>query len=112
MRVRQPASGAAEVAALRRRLRAEQASTVADDERALAAEVARGKLAVAAAIGGVASCGSCAVRQPWPVGGFAGGAGCAGGAAELFYDHQLAPLARAGPRPRGLRPPPGGPGPA
>jgi hypothetical protein len=73
MRLRQPASRAAEVAALRRRLRAERASTVADDERALAAEVARIKRAVAVAIGDVASCGSCAARQPWPVGGFDSG---------------------------------------
>ncbi|HEX3481286.1 MAG TPA: hypothetical protein VHT91_40010 [Kofleriaceae bacterium] len=107
MRLRQPASRAAEVAALRQRLRAERASAVADDERALAAEVARVKLAVAAAIGGVASCGSCAVRQPWPVGGFAGGACCAGVTANIFDDHELAALAGAGTRPRDLRPPAG-----
>jgi multidrug efflux pump subunit AcrA (membrane-fusion protein) len=106
-RLRQPASRAAELAALRRRLRVERATAVADDERALAAEVARVKLAVAGAIGSVASCGSCAVRQPWPVGGFAGGACCAGVTAELFDDHELAALARAGTRPRDLRPPAG-----
>lgn len=107
MRLRQPASRTAEVAALRRRLRAERASTVGDDERALAAEVARVKLAAAAAIGSVASCGSCAVRQPWPVGGFAGGACCAGVTPDLFDDHELAALAGAGTRPRDLRPPAG-----
>jgi hypothetical protein len=107
MRLRQPASRAAEVAALRRRLRAEPASAVDDDERALAAGVARAKRAAAAAIGGVASCGSCAVRQPWPVGGFAGGACCAGVTADLFDDHELAALAGAGTRPRDLRPPGG-----
>jgi hypothetical protein len=107
MRLRQPASRATELVALRRRLRAERASTVTDDERALAAEVAHAKLAVAAAIGGVASCGSCAARQPWPVGGFAGGACCAGVTADLFDDHELAALARAGTRPRDLRPPAG-----
>jgi hypothetical protein len=107
MRLRQPASRAAEVAALRQRLRAERATAVADDERALAAEVARVKLAVAGAIGSVASCGSCAVRQPWPVGGFAGGACCAGVTADLFDDHELAALAGAGTRPRDLRPPAG-----
>jgi len=106
-RLGQPASRAAELAALRRRLRVERASAVADDERALAAEVARAKLAVAGAIGGVASCGSCAVRQPWPVGGFAGGACCAGVTAELFDDHELAALARTGTRPGDLRPPAG-----
>lgn len=107
MRLRQPASRAAAVAALRQRLRGERASAVADDERALAAEVARVKLAVAAAIGSVASCGSCAAHQPWPVGGFAGGACCAGVTADLFDDHELAALARAGTRPRDLRPPAG-----
>lgn len=107
MRLRQPASRAAEVAALRRRLRAEQASDVADDERALAAEVARAKLAAAEAIGSAASCRSCAVRQPWPVGGFAGGACCAGVTADLFDEHELAALAGAGTRPGDLRPPAG-----
>jgi len=107
MRLRQPASRAAEVVALRRRLRAERASLVTDDERALATEAAHAKLAVAAAIGSVASCGSCAARQPWPVGGFAGGACCAGATAHVFDDHELAALARAGTRPRDLRPPAG-----
>jgi hypothetical protein len=107
MRLRQPASRAAEVVTLRRRLRAERARTVADDEHPRAAEVARAKLAVAAAIGDVASCGSCAVRQPWPVGGFAGGACCAGTTASIFDDHELAALARAGTSPRDLRPPAG-----
>ena len=107
MRLRQPASRAAEVAALRGRLRVERASTVDDDERTLAAEVARAKLAVAGAIGGVASCGSCAARQPWPVGGFAGGACCSGATPDMFDDHELAALARTGTRPRDLRPPAG-----
>jgi hypothetical protein len=107
MRLRQPSSRAAELATLRWRLRRERASTVASDERTLAAEVARAKLAVAAAIGGVASCGSCAVGRPWPVGGFAGGACCAGVTAGIFDDHELAALARAGTRPRDLRPPAG-----
>jgi hypothetical protein len=107
MRLRQPASRAAEVAAVRQRLRAERASTVGDDERARAAEVRRAKLAVAAGLGSVASCGSCAARQPWPVGGFAGGACCAGVTAHIFDDHELAALAGAGTRPRDLRPPAG-----
>ncbi|TMQ14028.1 MAG: hypothetical protein E6J90_27435 [Deltaproteobacteria bacterium] len=107
MRLRQPASRAAEVAALRQRLRVERASTVADDERGLAGEVARAKRAAAAAFGEVASCGSCAARQPWPVGGFAGGACCAGATASVFDDHELAALAHAGTRPRDLRPPAG-----
>jgi hypothetical protein len=107
MRLCQPASRVAEQTTLRRRLRAERAQTVEDDERAQAAEVARAKLAVAAAIGGVSSCGSCATRQPWPIGGFAGGACCAGATATVFDDHELAALARTGTRPRDLRPPAG-----
>jgi hypothetical protein len=107
MRLRQPASRGDELVALRQRLRTERASTVADDERALAAEVARVKLAVAAVVGRVSSCGSCAARQPWPVGGFAGGACCAGVTAEIFDDRELAALAGAGTRPRDLRPPAG-----
>jgi len=107
MRLRQPASRAAEVATLRQRLRAERAASVADDERALAAEVGRTKRAAAASIGDVASCSSCAVRQPWPSGAFAGGACCAGVTADLFDDHELAALAGAGTRPRDLRPPAG-----
>jgi hypothetical protein len=107
MRLRQPASRAAEVTALRQRLRTERESTVPDDERALAAEVARTKRAAAAVIGSVASCGSCAVNQPWPVGGFAGGACCSGSTAIVFDDHEVAALAGAGTRPRDLRPPAG-----
>jgi len=107
LRLRQPASRAVELVALRRRLRAERASVVTSDERTLAAEVAHAKLAVAEAIGSVASCGSCAARQPWPVGGFAGGACCAGVTANIFDDHELAALAHAGTRPRDLRPPAG-----
>jgi hypothetical protein len=108
MRLRQPASRAAELAALRQRLRAERASRAPADERALATDVARAKAAVAEAIGGVASCSSCAARQPWPVGGFAGGACCSGVTAHLFDDHELAALAGAGTRPRDLHPPAGG----
>jgi hypothetical protein len=107
MRLRQPASRASELVALRQRLRTERAGTVADDERALAVEVARRKHAVTVTIGSVASCGSCAARQPWPVGGFAGGACCAGTTANVFDDHELAALAGAGTRPRDLRPPAG-----
>jgi hypothetical protein len=107
MRLRQPASRADELVALRRRLRTERATAAADDERALAADVARAKRAVAAATGDVASCGSCAAHQPWPAGAFAGGACCSGNTADLFDDHELAALAGAGTRPRDLRPPAG-----
>jgi hypothetical protein len=107
MRLRQPASRADELVALRRRLRSERASVIGSDEHAAAAEVARAKLEVAAAIGKVASCASCAVGQPLPVGGFAGGACCAGVTAQIFDERELAALAAAGTRPRDLRPPAG-----
>jgi hypothetical protein len=107
MRLRQPASRAAEVAALRQRLRTERASVVSDEERALAADVAGAKRAAAAATGSVVSCGSCAAHQPWPVGGAEGGACCSGTTAHVFDDHELAALAGAGTRPRDLRPPEG-----
>ena len=106
-RLRQPASRAAELAGLQRRLRAERASAVGEGEQEAAAEVARAKLGVAGALGSVASCGSCAAGRPWPVGGFAGGACCAGATTDVFDDHELAALARAGTRPRDLRPPTG-----
>jgi hypothetical protein len=107
MRLRQPASRAAELATLRQRLRTERASAVDSDERALAAEIARVKLEVAAAIGSVGSCASCAAGQPWPIGNVAGGACCAGVTANIFDDRELAALAAAGTRPRDLRPPAG-----
>ena len=107
LRLRQPASRAAEIAALRQRLRAERAAAVSDDERALADDVGRAKRAVAAAVGEVTACGTCAVGRPWPVGSSAGGACCAGTTAIVFDDHELAALAGAGTRPRDLRPPAG-----
>jgi hypothetical protein len=107
MRLRQPASRAAEVATLRQRVRDERGSAIDDEERALAAEVARAKRAVAAATGSVASCGSCAAHEPWPVGGFAGGACCSGVTAHLFDDSEVAALAHAGTHARDLRPPAG-----
>ena len=112
MRLRQPASRAVEVVELRQRLGAERAGAeragaTGEEERALAAEVSRAKRAAAEAIDGVASCGSCAAGQPWPVGGFAGGACCSGSTAVVFDDHEVAALAGAGTRPGDLRPPSG-----
>lgn len=106
LKVRQPASRADELIALRARLRAELASAVTDEERALAAVVQTSKLAVAAELHEVASCRSCATGQPWPVGHYAGGACCSGVTAELFDDAELAALAHSGTRPDALSPPP------
>jgi len=105
IKVRQPASRAGELIELRRRVRAERGH--ADDgERALAREVHEAKLAVAAAVGAVSSCGSCASGQPWPVGAHAGGACCSGKTEDLFDGAELAALVGAGTRARDLVPPP------
>ncbi len=105
IKLRQPATRANELVELRGRLRAELASDVEDEERVLAREVHAHKLAVAAELGAVRACSSCAVHHPWPVGGYDGGGCCAGVTAELFDDDQLAALAQAGTRPRHLVPP-------
>src|SRR5678810_980690 len=107
-RLRQPASRADELIALRHRAREELASThVDDEERALARVVHAKKLAVSAALQGVTSCGSCAKGQPSPVGDYAGGACCTARTAELFDDVELAALVQAGTRVADLTPPPG-----
>ncbi len=105
LKLRQPASRADEVIALRRRARAERTSAADAEERALAGEVRARKLAVAAELDAVSSCGSCARGQPWPVGHHAGGACCAGVTADLFDDAELAALVHAGTRADDLTPP-------
>ena len=107
IRLRQPASRADEVNALRARLRAERATPVGDDERALAREVGARKQELADALQAVTSCRSCARGEPWPRGHHDGGACCAGVTADLFDDDELAALAHAGTRPGDLTPPPG-----
>jgi len=105
IKLRQPASRADELVELRWRMREEIASDVDDEERLLAHEVRAKKLEVAARLHAVSSCGSCAIHQPWPVGGYEGGACCSGVTAELFDDNELAALAHAGTRTRDLMPP-------
>lgn len=105
IKVRQPASRADELIALRRRVRDELAGTADDDERALACTVRARKLEVAAELHAVSSCGTCASGQPWPVGHHAGGACCAGVTAVLFDDAELAALVHAGTRAHDLTPP-------
>lgn len=106
LKVRQPASRADEVDALRGRARAEQARPIEDEERALAAAVRARKLAAVEAMRDVASCATCAIGEPWPRGHHDGGACCAGTTADLFDDHELAALVHAGTRPGDLVPPP------
>lgn len=105
IKLRQPASRADELIALRRRVRAEVAGAADDEERALAVAVRARKLDVAAELHAVSSCGSCASGQPWPVGHHAGGACCSGVTADLFDDAELAALVHAGTRAHDLTPP-------
>ena len=105
IKLRQPASRAEEMIELRRRARAERAAEVGDEERRLAGEVHARKLAVAAELHGVVSCGSCAKGAPLPRGHYDGGDCCAGSTADMFDDNELAALVHAGTRARDLTPP-------
>jgi hypothetical protein len=105
IKLRQPASRARELTELHRRLREERRATPDDEELALAEAIRAQKLRVSAALQQVASCGSCAAGQPWPVGHHAGGACCSGVTADLFDDRELAALVHAGTRVRDLTPP-------
>ncbi|HVV88570.1 MAG TPA: hypothetical protein VHE35_36250 [Kofleriaceae bacterium] len=107
IRLRQPASRAGELVALRARLRDELAAGADDDERALAREVHDRKLQLAAVLGSVVSCRTCAVGQPRPMGHHDGGACCSGVTAELFDERELAALVHAGTRAHDLTPPAG-----
>jgi hypothetical protein len=107
-KLRQPASRADELIALRRRVRDEAASAAGpagDAEREYAAAVHARKLEVASELHAVSSCGTCARGQPWPVGHHAGGACCSGVTAELFDDAELAALVHAGTHAHDLTPP-------
>lgn len=107
IRIKHPASRAAELNALRGRLRDELGKTADDDERALAMQVLAGKRTISASLHAVSSCGSCATGLPAPQGSYAGGACCGGVTADLFDDHELAALALSGTRPNDLTPPAG-----
>jgi hypothetical protein len=109
IRIRHPASRAAELNTLRARLRDELAGQVdiADDERERAMRVLAIKRSISSALDDVVSCRSCATGLPAPAGSYAGGACCDGVTAELFDEHELAALALAGTRPGDLVPPAG-----
>ena len=110
IKLRQPASRAGELNALRERLRAELAAEVSDEELALARTVLARKLAVSDELRAVSSCRTCATGQPWPRGHYDGGDCCSGVTADLFDGNELAALAHAGTRPRHLAPPDGSDG--
>jgi hypothetical protein len=93
MKLRQPASRADELNALRQRMRDELVADIRDDERALARDVHAAKLAVSAELTDVTSCAKDS------------GACCAGVTAHLFDDRELAALVGAGTRLADLTPP-------
>ena len=97
-RLIQVRSRATELAALKRRLRAERTGA----EHAAAREIRSLKARLAAAIGEVTSCATCAAGMPWPRGAYAGGDCCSGRTEHLFSDDEVAALAQAGTRPRDL----------
>ncbi len=105
VKLRQPASRADELNAVRARLREELAAEVTDEERALARTVLARKLAVSEQLRAVSSCRSCATGAPWPRGHYDGGDCCSGVTADLFDDNELAALAHAGTHPHHLSPP-------
>lgn len=107
IRIKHPASRAAELTALRGRLRDELTKDADEDARARALRVLALKRAVSDALQDVSSCQSCAIGLPAPHGMYAGGACCAGVTSELFDDHELSALALGGTRPSDLRPPAG-----
>ena len=100
IKLRQPASRADELNALRQRMRDELAATVSDEERTLARDVHAAKLAVSAQLTAVTSCASCAKGDAYD-----GGACCSGVTAHLFDDRELAALVGAGTRLTDLTPP-------
>lgn len=92
---RQARSRAAELVALKRRLRAEQATSERDE----AMQIRSLKARLAAATGAGSSCGRCAIGRPWPGGAYDGGHCCSGQTEELFGADEVAALAQAGTRP-------------
>lgn len=107
-RLRQPRSRAEEALVLRRRL-ASQSRTdpVPAAESAAAAELRALRLQLAAAIGAVSSCRTCALGHAPPHGHFAGGHCCGLATPDAFNDDELAALHQAGTEPHDLRLPRG-----
>jgi hypothetical protein len=99
-KLRQPASRADELNALRDRFRRELAAEPTEEERALGREVQDAKLRAAATLGTVTSCASCSSDR------YSGGACCSGVTESIFDDREVAALVHGGTRPRDLVPPP------
>jgi hypothetical protein len=107
LRIRQPASRADELLALRRRVRAERAVIAGAEEREAALAIRALKLQVAEHLVGVTSCHTCSTGKPWPRGAYAGGDCCGGVTTDVFDDGEVAALAQAGTRPTDLNAPRG-----
>lgn len=99
-KLRQPASRADELNALRDRFRRELAAETTEEERARGRDVQAAKLRAAAELGPVTSCASCSSDR------YAGGACCSGVTESIFDDREIAALAHGGTRPSDLIPPP------
>jgi hypothetical protein len=99
-KLRQPASRADELNALRDRFRRELAADTTDEERVLGRDVQAAKMRAAAELGTVTSCASCSSDR------YAGGACCSGVTASIFDDREVAALVHGGTRPSDLVPPP------
>lgn len=107
-RLRQPRSRAEEALRLRRRFASEPgAAQVPAEEAAAAAELRELRLQLAAAIGAVESCKTCAVGHAPPHGHFAGGHCCGLATPDAFNDDEVAALRQAGTGPAALRLPVG-----
>lgn len=104
--MRQPRSRAEEARRLRLRFAAEAGrpgeGAQEPSELAAATELRALRLELAAAVGAVESCKSCALGHPSPHGHFAGGHCCGLQTEDAFNDDEVAALARAGTRPADL----------
>lgn len=105
-RMRQPRSRADEARRLRLRFAAEAWGVCERSgeapESAAAVDLRALRLELAAAVGAVESCKSCAIGHPPPHGHFAGGHCCGLQTEDAFNDDEVAALAQAGTRPADL----------
>ena len=107
-RLRQPRSRAEEALVLRRRLSREPtADRVPAAESAAARELLDLRTELAAAVGAVESCKTCAIGHAPPHGRFAGGHCCGLVTEDAFNDDEVAALRQAGTGPHDLRLPTG-----
>ncbi|HEY3360167.1 MAG TPA: hypothetical protein VGQ83_43350 [Polyangia bacterium] len=103
-RLRRPPARAADVAAVRRRLRAQAGPRRATTaERAVAGRMRDLRVALSRALGSLQACGRCGVGHPPPHGQWAGGFCCGAPTEVIFTDEELAALRLSGTTPRRLR---------